>query len=252
MILLDSEKYYLVEELFKARQFHMTKATFEGIEGEVWVDNMQAINFACILLKSYCFVAGKCSDENVFKFLKWLPSDNNIINCDIFWNKAIQNYYERSFELYTRHVMKIPKEFKFDLLEQYILKLNKNYYVENLTVESLKEFEKDNYCTNIKISYDYGKNGVGKICRERASNKIVGVITSNIFYKDGIEINIKVNPEHRRKGIALAISAAIIKECMMLNKKPYWDAANESSVNLSKKLGYTIDQAYEVMYLKRA
>lgn len=249
MLLLDSEKYYLVKELFNMKQFHMTKSIFDGIEGEVWVDNIQSIEFVCILLKSYCFVAGKYSDKNLLEFVNWLPQNYNIINCEKSWENGIQNYYKGKFELYTRCVMKIPKEFDVDLLEKYIKDLNKEFYIENMTEKSLKEFKKDNYCTNIKYSYDYCKNGVGKICRRKEDHKIVGVITSNIFYEDGIELNIKVNPECRRKGIALAISAEILKECIKLNKKPYWDAANEISVKLSEKLGYIKEQEYKVFYL---
>lgn len=78
----------------------------------------------------------------------------------------------------------------------------------------------------------------------RFYNKIIGVASSNIFYKDGIEVNIKVEEQYRREGIATAMASKLILECLEQNKKISWDAANMNSVGLAQKLGFKYDSTY--------
>ena len=51
----------------------------------------------------------------------------------------------------------------------------------------------------INITDNYNKDGIGFCCLK--DNEIIGVASSNIVYKDGIEVNIKVSESFRRKGI---------------------------------------------------
>ena len=68
----------------------------------------------------------------------------------------------------------------------------------------------------INITDDYEKNGIGYCCMY--NNEIIGVASSNIFYKDGIEVNIGVKENYRRRGIATALAANLILECLKEHK----------------------------------
>ncbi len=70
--------------------------------------------------------------------------------------------------------------------------------------------------------------------------------SSNIFYKDGIEVNIKVKDEYRRRGIATVLASKLILKCLEENKKISWDAANLWSVGLAKKLGFECNSTYNI------
>lgn len=96
----------------------------------------------------------------------------------------------------------------------------------------------------INITDNYDKNGVGYCCIY--NNEIIGVASSNIFYKDGIEVNIKVKDEYRRRGIATALASKLILKCLEENKKISWDAANLWSVGLAKKLGFEYYSTYNI------
>ena len=74
---------------------------------------------------------------------------------------------------------------------------------------------------------------------------IIGVVSSNIFYNDGIEVNIKVKEDYRRKGIATTLASLLILNCIKENKKISWDAANLNSVGLAQKLGFEYDSEYD-------
>ncbi|MDO4963745.1 MAG: GNAT family N-acetyltransferase, partial [bacterium] len=96
----------------------------------------------------------------------------------------------------------------------------------------------------INITDDYKNYGIGFCCIY--NNEIIGVASSNIFYKDGIEVNIKVKEEYRRKGIATAMASKLIIECLSRNKKISWDASNTNSVRLAQKLGFEYDSEYDI------
>lgn len=96
----------------------------------------------------------------------------------------------------------------------------------------------------INITDDYEKYGIGFCCIN--NNEIIGVASSNIFYKDGIEVNIRVKEQFRRKGIATAMASKLILECLSQEKKVSWDAANTNSVGLAEKLGFEYDSKYNI------
>ena len=82
------------------------------------------------------------------------------------------------------------------------------------------------------------------------NKEIIGVASSNIFYKDGIEVNIRVKENYRRRGIATAMAANLILECLRENKKISWDAYNINSLKLAEKLGFEFDSAYDTYLMK--
>ncbi len=228
----------------------MTKAVFDNIEGDIYVNDIDNINFCCIILKTYCFIAGQCNKNNAYDIFTWLPNEIKVINADEEWFKYIESFYNNQYEIYMRYVMDIPIKFNINLLTNYINRLDLQYKITNINEEIYYRIKNtDSFCTNIGMSIDYFKNGIGVCCIE--NDEIIGIATSNIFYNNGIEINIKVNPEKRRKGIASAISSKLILECLKKGKIPYWDAANDNSLGLAKKLGYTEKCKYKVYYIKR-
>ena len=126
-------------------------------------------------------------------------------------------------------VNKIPSKFE-------IIKINKNL---------ADRIKKEDF---INITDDYEKNGIGYCCMY--NKEIIGVASSNIFYKDGIEVNIRVKENYRRRGIATAMAANLILECLRENKKISWDAYNINSVKLAEKLGFEFDSAYDTYLMK--
>ena len=72
-------------------------------------------------------------------------------------------------------------------------------------------------------------------------------------FENEFEIHIETidSPEYRRKGLATAVGAKIIQDALDKGLIPHWDAANEASVSLALKLGYTNPSEYFVHFLKQ-
>lgn len=138
-----------------------------------------------------------------------------------------------SFDKVRLHRMSNSLEKKFKFIQ-----------IDEVLADNIKKIE------FINITDNYKKNGIGFCCVH--NNEIIGVASSNIFYKDGIEVNIKVKEEYRRKGIATAMASKLIIECLNRNKKISWDAANLNSVSLAEKLGFEYDSSYNIYNFKES
>ena len=71
-------------------------------------------------------------------------------------------------------------------------------------------------------------------------NKIVGGASSYTRYHQGIEVQIAIAPEFRRRGLAKACAAKLLLKCYEQSLYPNWDAANPASEELAKSLGYKL------------
>ena len=93
---------------------------------------------------------------------------------------------------------------------------------------------------------DFLARGLGYTLLE--DNKLVGAAYSSLVCSRGIEVSLFIDEPYRRRGIATALSAALLLECVRRGLRPNWDAANLESCALAEKLGLTPAGSYESYY----
>ena len=93
---------------------------------------------------------------------------------------------------------------------------------------------------------DFLERGIGYTLLE--DGKLAGAAYSSLVCSRGIEVSLFVDEPYRRRGVATAISAALLLECVRRGLRPNWDAANTESCALAEKLGLTPDGTYESYY----
>ena len=229
-----------IRPLFNDIRFYMGNSTLDGLMGQAYVDNVLNPHIAFLVVRKYCFMSGELNEEKLksiidknFKNYVLIPSDN--------LKKKIENIYQNSIVKSQRYSIKKEVVFNKNKLNDMINKLPQNLKLIRINKNLSDRIKKENF---INITDNYEKNGIGYCCMHE--NEIIGVASSNIFYKDGIEVNIKVKENYRRKGIASAMAANLILDCLKENKKISWDAANMNSVRLAQKLGFEFDSAYDI------
>lgn len=248
---LEKEQLKLVHKFFKEIKFYMAKSATQGYMGDVYVDNLENPNFSFIFIERFCFIDGDANSEFAKAALESIDEYYKVIIAAENWFDKIEEVYKNNFE--TDYRVSIKKDTKFDKekLTNYISQLDKQYKIKIIDDEMYKIIkETDSWVTNLGMSKNYSEYGIG-FCAIKNSDEIVSVITSDMVYDDGVEINIKVKDTERQKGIATAISASMILECIKRNKYPSWDAANSNSVGLAKKLGYECDSEYKIYKINR-
>ena len=106
-------------------------------------------------------------------------------------------------------------------------------------------------CSQFPDSTCYEQLGLGFAALK--DGEIAGGASSYTVYNGGIEIEVDVKQEHRRKGIARACAARLILACLDRGLYPSWDAANPESLHLAETLGYHSGGSYisyEISFVK--
>ena len=76
----------------------------------------------------------------------------------------------------------------------------------------------------------------------------MGLAFASLVCSHSIEVSVFVDEPYRRRGVATAVSAALLIEGLDRGLQPNWDAANPESCALAQKLGFTSAGAYEAGY----
>lgn len=231
----DLEK---IRYLFQDIRFHMGYSVLDGVMGEAYADNLESPRFAILMVRRYCFLSGDINVKNLNDILKnmegkiIIPSDNLISKVE----NLLHNYVKK--ERYS--IQKDPC-FNKKKLENYVNLLPEGVELVSINADLAKRINQEQFIT---ITDNYSVNGLGYCCMK--DDSIIGVASSNIVYKDGIEVNIKVKEEYRRQGIATVLASKLILECLNRKLKISWDAANINSLKLAEKLGFVYDSTYTV------
>jgi GNAT superfamily N-acetyltransferase len=96
---------------------------------------------------------------------------------------------------------------------------------------------------------DFTQRGIGFVMYD--GETIIGGAYSSLVSSRAIEVSVFVDGDHRRKGVATALSCALLTWCVERRIHPNWDAANKESVGLATKLGYTPMGSYTAYYIER-
>ncbi len=237
---VENKNLEKLKNLFIDIRFYMGHSVLDGTMGEAYADNISNPNFAILIVRKYCFMSGNIGKENLHKLI-----DNKLKQYIIIPSDSLKNIIEEIFKdninKLERYSIKKNPLFDKQKLQEYIEKAPKEYPIQEIDKNTAEKIKEEKF---INITDNYKKNGVGYCCIY--NNEIIGVASSNIFYKDGIEVNIKVKDEYRRRGIATALASKLILKCLEENKKISWDAANLWSVGLAKKLGFEYDSTYNI------
>lgn len=80
-----------------------------------------------------------------------------------------------------------------------------------------------------------------------AGDQIVSAATTFAVCRRGIEIQISTRENHQHKGLAAVVAAHLLLHSLQRGLDPNWDAANQASVRLAKRLGYTPQGTYSLV-----
>ena len=245
MIKLSNNQMYKIEHLFKDIKFYMGKSVLDGCMGEAYIDDLDNPTIAYLLVRQYCFIDGDSKSKSAKQALKTIPKTAKRIIANDEWSNIIESTYNH-FEKTKRYSLKKEKDiFNKQDLEKFSKILNPNYEIKWIDERIYQLIKADNEDPKqMLITDDYLNKGIGVCCFKQ--DEIVGICSSNIIYKDGIEINIRVKEGYKHKGIGTAMASKLILLCLERGLYPSWDAANLDSLGLAKKLGYNYDSEYTV------
>lgn len=254
MIRLEKSQMNIIAELFADVHDSLPKTCLQGYMGEAFADNSDKPASALIVVGDFCYVAGE-PNESLLSFLKNYADQKEIylIAPPDEWYEAIINVFEGRFRVQKRYALyTVIENFDKEYLERLSSTLPDGYAIERMNkviVEQLlKEAWSKDHSSNFKDINDFLANGVGFVAVYEG--KPVAAASSYTIYDNGVEIQIDTHVDHRKKGLAEAVAAALVLNCLNTGKTPCWDAANLTSEHIAKKIGFVPKGEYNCFELR--
>jgi len=219
---------------------------------ELWVDSLESPSVVLWKLKILCALSGDSTNPVAEELIQKIQPMQALILCSVDWAALIKHIW--GFRLGVQNRTKLsPDSLDINHLRKLMNIVPDGFSLERLDLQTVRSLDK-RVAMHIPTFYgdseEFYKNGVGFCIKHQG--KVVSSAYSFAPFIDAFEIQVQTNddPSYRRMGLAKAVSAALMVYALEHNIVPHWDAANEESVALALKLGYTNPEPWQIFYLK--
>lgn len=253
----------LLAPFFKYAYDSCPEAFIQGVMGRGFTDSFEHPTCGIIQVGDFCFFGGSCADawNYVIFVLRTLHRGHDMIFVPLSreWNRLLSDYPT----LYParRYALDKPgmEDFDKEVLISYINRvaydpdysqgaMTQRFRIIRIDETYYASIRKQNWSKDLSSNYPnyrfFRQWGFGFLVQEVSTGKIVAGASSFSSSRDSIEIEIDTAPEYRRRGLATAVAARMVLECIRRDKYPSWDAANLISVRIAEKLGYHLEEEY--------
>lgn len=243
----------LAAPLFEGWEETLILSALTGTMGSVYADSDETVPTSAVcLLGDFAFYAGEPSE----KLLRFSPEGRPRF-CILTpqngrWEALIEKVYGSDCRRVIRYAFR-RSETRFDRerLSALAAAVAPGYGMHLMNGPEWYCRCKENdwsrdFVSQFRDEADYLARGLGVAILH--DGRLVGGASSYSVFPGGIEIEIDVEETHRRKGLATACAATLILEALRRGLYPSWDAANDISVRLARKLGYGPEREYPVYF----
>jgi GNAT superfamily N-acetyltransferase len=246
--------------LTKSNRLHLARAfrdvprvdisiecVLEDQMGKACVDNLENPSVYKIMVGPFFYLAGDAFSESGQEMLKEIKPYNLLMSASTGWVEAgrklfgerlvaIERYSFSSKNLSIEQLKQLCRAFIHEIRPMDIALLEKVWGRDHFI--DISDFDSPS---------DFLERGIGYYAEN--NGEVIGAAYSSLVCNQGIEISLFVSEDHRRRGVATALSANLIRRCLENNMDAHWDAANPESCRLAEKLGYVPAGKYEAYYL---
>lgn len=214
----------------------------EGQMGCAYVDDPERPTAWRITAGPFWYFAGDADSPGGRALLGEYPPYNLLMPSPPAWSAAARETFGDRLVRYSRY------SFAADMLSETHLAalLDASAYRDHVVrVDAGLLARPDNFVETEDFDSpdDFLARGVGYTLLE--DDKLAGAAYSSLVCSRGIEVSLFVDEPYRRRGVATALSSALLLECVRRGLRPNWDAANLESCGLAEKLGYTPAGSYD-------
>lgn len=252
LIELDSDNRASLRRLFDRYPcLHgSVAAVIEGGMGQVFADSREEPGVALAVL-DFRFLAGDPLHEHALQLFKLLQPGNVVIAPTPAWRHLVAATFPSGVTMYHREAFQ-AEQFDVDKLRGFRQALPSEFELRQVRLEEVKQFAADldpALVYNFRSHEEFITRGVGLGILHQG--RFVSGASSAAVGGGRLEIEIQTHREFRRRGLARAVAAALVLYCLEHGLEPCWDAANEPSSALARRLGFHSSGKYEAYRLKQ-
>lgn len=255
MTVFDLDRYnrLLIARAFgNHRRVNLTiPSIIEGQHGFVFVDTQIHPNVFQIQQGPFTIFAGSTRNESAKVIVKYLFPGCHILSPSDDWVELLTLVYGQRLEKYQRFSFSsnnLNRKKLLELLESYKQRMQVRRIDEHLGEKINNDPKHRFHFMNFSSIHDFLQRGIGYCAIE--NDIVIGVASSAIVCSQGIEVNIMVLEEYRKRGVATVLASSLLQYCIEHGIDPHWDAQNELSCGLATKLGYIQEGSYDTYRLK--
>lgn len=238
----------LLAPLFEGWPETMIWSWRDGCMGRAFAPAGPAPRSGLIAVGDFRFFAGEACPE----LAAWKPPSSPafvlLAPQNEAWAKAIRGAFGARARPHTRYAFhKSAAGFDRAALARFAAALPAGYELRPIGSGEYRQalaadWGAADLCSQFRDFQDYCRRGLGFAALW--GGELAAGASSYTVYKGGIEIEIDAHPAHRRKGLARALAARLMLECLDRGLFPSWDAHTPASAALAKRLGYRFDREY--------
>lgn len=260
LTLIPIEKHARGElsNLFRDYQWnYLADAILDGYIGEAYVDDEEHPSIAILEIPDLRLklLGGGSKLPVAHQYIEQLPSGSGLIFGSPSWEELVYKYHRGRMVRIPRYAF-TSENLDLEYLEDLKSLLSEDYRLVQLDLSLTQQltdeesgFTSDHFL-NFESPEDFIERGFG-FC-VLSGDEVVCLATTWLVCDAGIEIQIDTRKSHRGKGLATVAAAQIMIHSIENNLDPNWDAANEISAGLAKKLGYTPQGRYSIVFVVRS
>jgi hypothetical protein len=219
--------------------------------GIVWVDSLESPTIARLHLTVLNAVTGDSSSSNAGELVRMIEPRQLVFGPDEHWTKLIKKLWGERLGVVKRALLS-PESLDIEHLRRLRDQLPSGYTLERMGLEDIRRLDKRasmHILTFFGSPNEFHEKGIA-FCIKYAG-KVVSMASTFTPFIDSFEIQVDTfDKYHRRKGLATVVAATLMIHALENGWTPQWDAANEESIKLALKLGYTNPDRWEAYYLK--
>ena len=226
---------------------------FGDVKGIVLADSLQDPHVGLIGLggtSRSVLVAGDVEHPAAKELVRCLPKQALVIADKRSWFELITAIYGETVDV-NKSVYFSGQSLALDRLRRLRQAFSTGFYLEKIDVPLANEL---GIGTKIyqwfESPAEFVQRGLG-YCMLSGENIISGALTE-VVSSSAVEVGIWTGAtEHRRKGLATSVGAALLVDCLEQGLTPEWttEADNRASLRLAEKLGYSTGELYEAWSL---
>ncbi len=240
------------ESLFADMEETAIRSALEGYMGHVWTDGENPPRTAHIRQGDFHLFAGDARADCAREMLSGLSPGAILVAHGQTWRELIEKTLgERVVHIKRYAFYKNPAHLDIGRISR-LMTCPQGFTLkridEALAEKALSEPWSRDFVSQFSSASDYVQRGLGMCVLYR--DELVCGASSYYVYRGGLEVEIDTRPDFRRRGLATAAAAALIKCSLEKKLYPSWDAANLESVGLAEKLGYKMKKAYDAFFYK--
>jgi RimJ/RimL family protein N-acetyltransferase len=217
----------------------MVEGALQGRFGSAVVDARRRPRVAALYAYPYAVLGGDPASATARELIRQLPDHARFVVADDRWQEAVAAAHPRRHRAEDRLAFS-SESLDRSRLDALAADVPPGFEIRRLDAETARRLPDEVAPHSLgvyRVGDELVRSGVAfGVFRE---GRLVGAATSAAASDTAIEIQIDTNEPFRRRGLATAVAATLISDCLERGIDPNWDTASAASEGLAQKLGYT-------------